>query len=162
MALFNHWVRQKVPAGSHLHQTAGQANTADIPCSGGLAKQLRKHGKASRLPAPAALAALQPSSHPELPRQCAHRDRRAVSHMRPLLSSRYEEERLKARRERSVQSGPVGRVGAGAELGLHVGAARGFGSVGTDVTPEALLFSRGLGVRPQFKSRFPHLVTEGH
>lgn len=112
-------------AGSHLYQVLKYANKTDIPCSRGLAKQLRKHGKASRPSAPAAFAALKPSLYPELPRQSAYRERRAVSHIWLLLSSRYEEERLKARRERSVQSGPV-RVGGGwRRAGLACGSSQG-------------------------------------
>lgn len=51
-----------------------------------------------------------------------------------FLSSRYEEERLKARRERSVQRGRL--IGAESGLGLggahSWGAAGGFCSAGTD------------------------------
>lgn len=50
-----------------------------------------------------------------------HGERRAAPDVLFLLPSRYEEERLKARRERSVQGLRQGRVGAGAELGPNPG-----------------------------------------
>lgn len=87
-------------------------NNADTPCPGGLQSSCREQGKASRLSAPAVLPTLKPGLHPELPGRCTDGGR-AVSDMLLLLSSRYEEERLKAGRERSVQRGPV-RAGGGA------------------------------------------------
>lgn len=84
------------------------------------------------------------------------------------LPYRYEEERLKARRERSVQSG---RARAG--WGLAPGWARvrvcGWRQVastqrGPVACPRGAQgpapLSGWLGVGPGFESRFPHLVTE--
>lgn len=80
-----------------------------------------------------------------------------------FLSSRYEEERLKARRERSVQSGPCsGRVGAGSELGYGWGkpaASTHLGPMSRTHVVQSPAFSRGTGVRPRLESRLPCSVS---
>ena len=79
-----------------------------------------------------------------------------------FLSSRYEEERLKARRERYVRSSPYsGRAGAAAELGQGWGSQR----LQLSWDPcharmfQSPAFSRGVGVRPRLESRLPCSVS---
>lgn len=122
---------------SHLHLVLEYTNKTDIPClgPGGLQSSCRRHEKASRLSAPAVLSALKPGMYSEMTVRlflypkgreflgpCTYGERRAVSDMLFLLSSRYEEERLKARRERWVQSGRGGG-GSGVACGGHPGTS---------------------------------------
>lgn len=80
-----------------------------------------------------------------------------------FLSSRYEEERLKARRERYVQSSPYsGRVGAAAELSQGWGklaASTQLGPMSRTHVFQSPAFSRGVGVRPRLESRLPCSVS---
>lgn len=80
-----------------------------------------------------------------------------------FLPSRYEEERLKARRERSVRSGQYsGWVGAGAELGQGWGkpaASTQLGPMSHTHVFQSPAFSRRIGVRPRLESRLPCSVS---